>query len=492
MSNLSGVFHIMVDKKNIPKKIQNKIFHYALINNDYILFEKLLNLNNIDPEIDKEISKIKASNVRSAWLAREGRSKSQIIELLKSEKRKKLINELINENPTSVNLINAIIEITSNINILYSISNGQQFSKSSRNLASGKLLSLKIVEAREYLDSIESFQAQELIDLFEANKKFLSKYANETAPTILFAKSWITKLNNGEEDRVFDILCTQSLAKLKDKHLSYYNTKPIKNLIEFTYNLLHYSKVSDDNHEKLQFILNKVLNTSALSFYFEEIKLLNKIFELNAKYKMSLLEYANTITRTSDYNEFIDILVDLFSKNNANDNYVFEKIMRNFLDNKLLSKGNYGKLLKWYPSDYLSFKKAAKKLDIVDTEKQAYLMLHSVVNYEYEPVDVLLKSFSNPERVYKDAINILVRSNEHNVAIEAMISSKYLSKDCLSKFSFMQLALITDSNNKRYSDILQSIIEDIVDDENGWLNFVNLANEFEGSLSEFIVLSKRL
>ena len=160
MSNLSGIFHLMVDKKNIPKKIQNKIFQYALINNDYILFEKLLNLNNIDPEIDKEISKIKASNVRSAWLSRDGRGKSQIIELLKSEKRKKLINELINANPTSVNLINAIIEITSNINILYSISNGQQFSKSSRNLASRKLISYKIVEAREHLDSIESYQAQ--------------------------------------------------------------------------------------------------------------------------------------------------------------------------------------------------------------------------------------------------------------------------------------------------------------------------------------------
>jgi hypothetical protein len=185
-------------------------------------------------------------------------------------------------------------------------------------------------------------------------------------------------------------------------------------------------------------------------------------------------------------------LLDLFSKHNANDTFIFEKIMRNFLDNKLLSKVNYGKLLKWYPSDYVSIKKAAKKLGSLDTEKQAYLMLHSLVNYEYEPVDVILKLFSNPERVYKDAINILVRSNEYNLAIEAMISSKYLSKDCLSKFSFTKLALITDTDNSRYSDILQSIIEDIVDDENSWLNFVNLANEFEGSLSEFIVLSKRL
>jgi hypothetical protein len=492
MSNLSGVFHIMLDKKSIPKIIQNKIFQYALTNNDFILFEKLLNIKNIDHNIDKEISKIKNTNVRYAWLSRAGRSKAEIIALLKSEKRKKLINSLINDKPGAVNLINGIIETTSNVDILYSISNGQQFSKSSRNLASEKLLSYKIIDAREYLDSIESYQAQELINLFDGNDKFLSKYSNETAPTILFAKSWVTKLSDEDEDRVFDILCTQSLEKLKGKHLSYYSTKPIKNLIEFTYNSLHYSKVSVENYEKLQFIFNKVLKTSALSFYFEEINLLNKIIELSDKYKMPLIEYGNTISRPSDFNEFIDNLLDLFSKHNANDTFIFEKIMRNFLDNKLLSKVNYGKLLKWYPSDYVSIKKAAKKLGSLDTEKQAYLMLHSLVNYEYEPVDVILKLFSNPERVYKDAINILVRSNEYNLAIEAMISSKYLSKDCLSKFSFTKLALITDTDNSRYSDILQSIIEDIVDDENSWLNFVNLANEFEGSLSEFIVLSKRL
>lgn len=492
MSNLSGVFHIMLDKKSIPKIIQNKIFQYALTNNDYILFEKLLNIKNIDHNIDIEISKIKNTNVRSAWLSRAGRSKSEIIELLKSEKRKKIINSLINDNPEAVNLINGIIEITSNVNILYSISNGKQFSKSSRVLASEKLLSYKIIEAREYLNSIESYQAQELINLFDGNDKFLSKYSNETAPTILFAKSWVTKLSNKEEDRVFDILCTQSLEKLKGKHLSYYSTKPIKNLIEFTHNSLHYSKVSVENYAKLHLILNKVLKTSALSFYFEEINLLNKIIELSSKYKMPLIEYGNTLSRSNDYNEFIDILVDLLTKHNANDNYIFEKIMRNFLDNKMLSKDNYGRLLKWYPSDYVSVKKAAKKLDTLDTEKQAYLMLHSLVNYEYEPVDVILKLFSNPERVYEDAINILVGSDEYNLAIEAMISSKYLSKDCLSKFSFTKLALITNTDNSRYSDILQSIIEDIVEDENGWLNFVNLANEFEGSLSEFIVLSKRL
>lgn len=492
MSNLSGIFQIMLDKKSVPKLIQNKIYQYALIHKDYYLIEKLLNIDNIDLDIDKDISKIKVSNVRAAWLSRDGRGQSQIVEFLRSEKRKKLINELINTKPTSSNLINAIVESTSNVDILYSISKGEQYSKSSRDLASEKLLYYKIIDPQKCLDSIDSYQAEELIDLFEDNKKFISKFSNEKAPTIIFAKSWATELRNEEQKIVFDILCTQSLDKLKGKHLSYHNTKPIKNLIDFTYNLLQHSNVSNENYEKLQIILNKVLKTSALSFYFEEINLLNKIISLSYKCEMPLIRYGNGLKKSSEFNEFVEILLDLFSKHTLNENYKFDKIMRNFLFNKLLSNENYGKLLKSYPSDYASIKKAAKKLDSSDYEKQAYLVLHSLINYEYEPVDTILKLFTNPDRVYNVAIEIIARSAEYNLAIEAMIASKYLSKDSLSKFTFTKLPLIFDNNNSRYSDLLKSIIEDIVDDESGWLNFVNLANEFEGSLSEFIIMSKKL
>ena len=491
MSYIGGVFQVILDKKIIPEKIQNKIYQHALINNDYELIVKLINLENLNSNLDKEIAKIKNSKVRSAWLSKKGRSVSEISEILQNEKRKKVINELINNQYSYSNLINAIVESSSNIDTLHTVSNGKQFSKSSRALSSEKLLILKIKEVREYTKSIESYQAEELIALFEENRKLLSKYANETSPTFLFAKSAFLKLNCKEDAIVFDILYNKSLGKINDKNLSYYNTKSLKNLFEFIYNSLKFSEISVANHEKLQALFNKVLSKPSLSFYFDEIKVINEIILLRKEHNLPLVEFVNSLQSADEFNNIVNSILSLITKHNATDNYFFEKMISSFLDSKLLSPSNYGKLLIWYPSDFGAIKRAAKKLDELEIEKQAYLLLHSVVNYEYKSVDQLLKLFTNPLSVYSNAIKIVTLSNEYSNAVHALVSSKYLNKDLLSYFSFSQLSLISD-NNRKYSETLQSIIEDIVDDENGWLNFVNLANEFEGSLSEFITLSKKL
>ena len=95
MSYIAGVFQVILDKKIIPEKIQNKIYQHAVINNDYELIVKLINLDNLDSNLDKEIAKIKNSKVRSAWLSKKGRSVSEISEVLQNEKRKKVINEAI-------------------------------------------------------------------------------------------------------------------------------------------------------------------------------------------------------------------------------------------------------------------------------------------------------------------------------------------------------------------------------------------------------------
>ena len=127
-------------------------------------------------------------------------------------------------------------------------------------------------------------------------------------------------------------------------------------------------------------------------------------------------------------------------------------MISSFLDSKLLSPSNYGKLLIWYPSDFGAIKRAAKKLDELEIEKQAYLLLHSVVNYEYKSVDQLLKLFTNPLSVYSNAIKIVTLSNEYSNAVDALVSSKYLNKDFLSYFSFSQLSLISD--NAGYASII--------------------------------------
>ena len=90
-SSASSVYHDLLHVQPVPLTLQHRILRWGTTHKDGSLLAALATVDNLDPDIEEQLSQSSLLEVLLAWANRPGRSREVLVERLLKEKRAKLL-----------------------------------------------------------------------------------------------------------------------------------------------------------------------------------------------------------------------------------------------------------------------------------------------------------------------------------------------------------------------------------------------------------------
>lgn len=106
--NITGFYRSVLALPRVDSSLQRQVFRHGTRRADHALLALLASRNDLDLTLDKELGKVDAAVVKVAWASRPERTESDLIELVRTEKRVKVLAALAERDDLPAALFTAI------------------------------------------------------------------------------------------------------------------------------------------------------------------------------------------------------------------------------------------------------------------------------------------------------------------------------------------------------------------------------------------------
>lgn len=470
-NNISNFFKSVLQLHSVSDKIQERIFQYGIKNKDYFLLTELIRRNDLCLDIEDRLKNVQAVNVKVEWAKKPHRTEDELIDLVKNEKRVKVLSALASREDCPETIFKAIAKhgkgqalealllnnkIDNDIKLLaakrYSESAKVKNLKASHHVILGndpiianeialhtKCLNLGLAALSAAKSNAKKESIENVISIFDSylNTFDRAHYA-ENYTAINATDELVSAMQNSDYiDRDLLKKCKDSLKLCKSKidQDSYYGRKV------------------DDNLTELKKIVIKDKVTISLT---ELAK--NVVTDIDKENLANLIAKQKTSIENSTYLAMA-----------RNENYSAEEIY------DILANAYLG----WYGNRALLY-----SINLLPADKAAALYLNSY----HIGDDAVIEKYNNPHQLLSEAVKLSVKKNCIHIGL---IKSKYMSKEMI-KFLPLSIFMHDSVPINITSDMIDYMINMLGDTDSSWDTVASLADQYDGSCYDLIELSKTL
>jgi len=470
-NNISNFFKSVLQLHSVSKQIQKRIFQYGIKNKDYVLLTELTKRNDLCLEIEGKLKNVQAVNVKVEWAKKPHRSEDELIDLVKNEKRVKVLSALASREDSPEAIYKAIA----------SHGKGQALEAL---LLNNKVESdTKLLAAKRYSESTRVNNLKASHHVILGNDPIV---ANEIA---LYAKSLQLGLaaltaakSNAKKESIENLLTLfENYLKTFEKADYSQNYTAINASDEITSAMSNSDHIDKDLIIKCKNIIklckSKIDSTSYYANKLDDHLATLKKIKINEKATISLTELAKNVVTDIDKANLANLLAkQRTSVDNStylaiarNENYSAEEIY------DILSNAYLG----WYGNRALLY-----SINLLPADKAAALYLNS---YQVGD-DAVIEKYNNPHQLLFEAIKLSVKKNNIH---PGLIKSKYMSREII-KFLPLSIFIYESVPISITNDMIDYMMNTLGELDSSWDTVASLADQYDGSCYELIELSKTL
>ena len=468
-TKIKNFFLSVLSLSNLSKEIQERIFDYGIKCSDYDLLANLASRGDLDPDIDKLLSTVDSANVRVAWAKKPQRTADELVNLVKKEKRVKVLSALASRTDSPEEILRAIAL------------HGKGQALESLLLNNNVDLDIKIEAATRYgklATDIKRVSTQQQIAL--SNDPFLSNIIASNTSSLTLADAALTAAGNRANK--------DSINNFINLYSKYYTTISKKDYSSGDYQYLETITCSLEltnetdkelikTTKSLISILMKEYDKSKSTYYFDRVEsLLDRIDKIkeNDSETISILDFAKAVSSPEE-----KLTLSKRLENETIDNSVYLALARN--ENisaselyDIVEKHNFG----WY-----SYKSLALSLNMLPYDKAGALLLH----FHYTD-DALLEKTADPHKVLLEATKL---ANSKGDFPYFVLQSKYFTSEII-KYLPVDVFIHDNIHQNITTSLVEYITTELGDNSQYWDTLASLSEEYEGPFLELINLVKHI
>lgn len=481
-ATIAGLFQTLLKSETLAVELQEKIYSFAVTNNDHQLLIDLLAHNSLSTDIDSRIKTIDTASVKVAWLARPNRSLTDVLDVLKNEKRVTLLKVLASRDDLSQDTYSVILGNSFSPTLLLTIAGNSAIDNKLRESAVFRYLDIDC-DHKEPL-TCEKCSAR-FAKLFVTAPEFIDSVIQKSSNlSVLLAASDSTFIGFKNQE-----LLAEAITDLFESN-GQFIASPWDGcgalLYRFSNDIANNGAVSSNCANRLTLIIDKILKNKndQNSYRYQSFEECKKVLIAGVKIKPdNLSEKASSLFSENDVDEFIEE-VNRQKGTSAQLSQAYRRLQSFAIavsNNPHSTVAQMEKVIEWLQWDGCQ---ALLKL-LADPRKIALLL---VKGRFYTELDNSLKRVKSPEEVLTHMIEFL--GNEYGYYHDAILSSTYLTKNHLLSLPIAALAKGTLS--KENTSTLEAILLEIISNDLHWNTFEHISGEFKGSITEVIALAKLL
>ncbi len=470
-NNISNFFKSVLQLHSVADHIQKRIFQYGIKNKDYVLLTELTKRNDLCLEIEEKLKNVQAVNVKVEWAKKPHRSEAELVDLVKNEKRVKVLSALASREDSPEAIYRAIA----------SHGKGQALEAI---LLNNKIESdIKLLAAKRYSESTRVNNLKASHHVILGNDPIV---ANEIA---LHAKSLqlglaalMSAKSNAKKESIENILTLfENYLKSFEKADYSQNYTAINASDEITSAMSNSHYIDKDLIIKCKNIIklckSKIDKSSYYANKLDDHLAALKNIKINDKATISLTELAKNVVTDIDKANLASLIAkQRTSVENStylaiarNENYSADEIY------DILSNAYLG----WYGNRALLY-----SINLLPADKAAALYLNS---YQVGD-DSIIEKYNNPHQLLCEAVKLSVLKNSIH---PGLIKSKYMNKEII-KFLPLSIFIYESIPTAITSEVMDYMIDNLGENESSWDTMTSLADQYDGSYYDLIELSKTL
>jgi hypothetical protein len=468
-TKIKNFFLSVLSLSNLSKEIQERIFDYGIKYSDFDLLATLASRSDLDPDIDKLLSTVDSANVRVAWAKKPQRTAEELVNLVKKEKRVKVLSALASRTDSPEEILKAIAL------------HGKGQALESLLLNNNVDLDIKKEAATRYgklATDIKRVSTQQQIAL--SNDPFLANIIASNTSSLTLADAALNAAGNrANKDSInnFINLYSKYYTTISKKDYSsgdYQYLETITCALELTNET---DKELIKTTKSLISMLMKEYDKSKSTYYFDRVEsLLDRIDKIkeNDSETISILDFAKSVSSSEE-----KLTLNKRLENETIDNSVYLALARN--ENisaselyDIVEKHNFG----WY-----SYKSLALSLNMLPYDKAGALLLH----FHYTD-DALLEKTTDPHQVLLEATKLANSKGDFPFFV---LQSKYFTSEII-KYLPVDVFIHDNIHQNITTSLVEYITTELGDNSQYWDTLASLSEEYEGPFLELINLVKHI
>lgn len=472
-------FKMVVELKALPKDLQERIYKHASKNKNNKLLARLVERDDLDPNLDKELGANKNIAVRSAWLVKPKRSKAELNEVLKNEKRIKVIRTALASGKLPKSLYESLLDRCGYDEAL-AIAGDESCNDELRMKAMERAFECVSSPTTDYgfcAESINRLERVFSIDTELARRFLENRFNNENLVVLGYAGG---EMSLDEQDSVVKVFISK-IDKNKIKQEGDDIVHHLDVLVKLLQNMDEHSSFALNTLREIAKKINKEHKKSWIANRAERlISVLDEIEKHRGSNKKpsQRLSFDGAETRAE-----LETILEKVDNQYDSHSWVYSRSYWGGLTRQLLlSKlSNVDDIVK--AEDWIDFEASRVDYSEIESTKIGALAMLS-----WEPIDSNLQKAREPKVALRSLIELCKSNNTYYKNLEQILVSKYFDDDLLDLIPATELLNLSDSKLEFIADLLSERLKS----EESWHNFETIVDDFTGSFSELLEISNKL
>lgn len=477
---IAQVYKSLLANAKPSYNLQIKIFNYASRTKNTDLLARLASHADLDTSVDLLLKGSDYAAVKAAWASRDGRTVQDLQDLVKGEKRVKILQALAEKENLPEELYEAIANQSKGQGALTALCMNQSVSFETRKVAAKNFAIIA-----DELDGSRSSKLSNSVSAILTSSPDLGDTLVEFTnnPILICAASTNSPLNESNQLKVAHLMKseTSSMAKNNNRN-GYYAYNWISTSAE---SMNSFGKLSADAVQIIISAVTELINYHTKNnnkYYIDNLNDLIKELKVNNSKNyvdyVKLVSECNTCEELTDLVNKVSMLVNSSSRNNLNfraDSVALAVIASPYSNPTHVKEMCH--FLSWS-----TYRQALKVTN--DMDKIVQILYHA----PYIGLENEISKTSDPRKCVEKLVAIYT-SNDSQIPAE-ILNSKFITKSVVEKLPLSVL----------YSDSLPGVILSMIGEqlENGlaseeaWLNFEAIGSNFNGTIEDLIKVSSTL
>lgn len=479
---ISQVYKALLANPKQSLSFQKKVYDFGLKTKNPELLAKLASHPDLHPEIDLQLKAADYAAVKAAWASRQGRTFSELEDLVKGETRVKILQALAEKENLPEELYVAIATQSKGQGALATLCVNQSISDETRILAA-KNLAEKLEtksEGKNRNNKTENVVSMILTSFSDLADIFVEYSSNQSA--------LITAANSGylqpKNQMKMASIIQSSVEQLKNDSSPYayhsYSWIP-----ETVKNMTTYGKIDKEASSIICSALStlkKYHEDRSSSYYSDDVKdAIRKVSDNSSKEFIDYIKAVNECKSREELKDLIqrlNVLISNSSRSSLNirpESVSLAVIAHPFSDSALIDE--VASWLTWY-----TYRQAVKLTS--DPRKLAVLLFH----FPYLGYESVLAKSSDPHKLLEILVSTFIEKGSQIPS--ELLGSKYMSKEIVNKLPLS--VLYCDTLPGFLLQMIGENLEKGLSNDNSWSTFESLGKDFNGTLDDLIRVSNSI
>jgi hypothetical protein len=472
-NNITNFYKSVLLLQDLSQSVQNRIYQYGMKHNNYDLLSDLIKRDDLDKNIEEKLSHVSAVNVKVEWAKKKHRTNQELSDLIRNEKRVKVLSALASREDTPDVIYKAIAE------------HGKGQALEALLINNKVEQDIKSIAAKRYALSTNVKNSLKTVHhIILRNDPIVSDIIAQYSKSLHLGIAALTAAgSSAKEESINNILKLYS-SYLDEFQSAHYNENYIA--VSVAEELVTALKSSDYTNKTIIKECKNVLKNckskvNSQSYYSSKVDdAINDLDLIIIKEKstVSIIDLAKNAKTDNDKKSLLERINKLRNVENSvyiaiarNENYTADEVY------DILSDKYFG----WYGNRALIY-----CLNLLPADKAAAIYLNS---YQVGD-DSILERFSNPYQLLHESIKLSIKKGNGNIH-PGLIKSKYINKEIIKS---LPLSIFRDQSVPLNitSELIEYMTSSLGDSESAWETVSVLGDQYDGSCYELIKLSKSL